>query len=214
MTRSIANCFFCASRRGKAVPSRAAALNAIAFNEVAVFSDRTLPIAKHVTIMNPTAVSNSRATPERILFRIAPGAHASRMLSLSSRKKLQPTTILPRLILFSVLLLSCLTATASAVESTNHSQLKIQIIDPPEREFFTKQISFHGIPIKAPAVVVDEALFAAYDRLNLLLQHQPMAISNLVAAGVELHTSAGIRSPPTCPNGGMTRGNHYRNTAD
>lgn len=68
---------------------------------------------------------------------------------------------------------------------------KLVLLDPPEKEYFSKLIDFHGIPIKAHAVVVDEALYAAYDRLNLLLTNlllrQPMLLSNLVEAGVELH---------------------------
>lgn len=64
---------------------------------------------------------------------------------------------------------------------------KIVTLDPPENDFFSKLLDFHGIPIKAPAVVVDEALYAAYDRLSLLLSNQPMVISNLAAAGAELH---------------------------
>jgi hypothetical protein len=52
-------------------------------------------------------------------------------------------------------------------------------------------LDFHGIPIKAHKVVSDDAMYAAYDRLALLftnlLPRQPMVISNLVAAGVELH---------------------------
>jgi hypothetical protein len=60
-------------------------------------------------------------------------------------------------------------------------------IDPPEQEFFAKQLDYHGIPIKASAVVADEALYAAYDRLALELGHLPMVVSNLVAAGVQLH---------------------------
>ena len=64
---------------------------------------------------------------------------------------------------------------------------KIVTLDPPEKDFFSKLLDFHGIPIKAHAVVVDEALYAAYDRLSLLLSNQPMVISNLAAAGTELH---------------------------
>ena len=68
---------------------------------------------------------------------------------------------------------------------------EITVIDPPETDFFSKLLDFHGIPIKAHKVVVDDALFAAHDRLSLLftnlLTKQPMAISNLVAAGAELH---------------------------
>lgn len=71
------------------------------------------------------------------------------------------------------------------------SHLPIRIIDPPERDFFSKVLDFHGIPIKAHKVVSDEALYAAYGRLSLLfsnlLEKQPMVISNLVAAGAELH---------------------------
>jgi alpha-glucosidase len=64
---------------------------------------------------------------------------------------------------------------------------KIATLNPPEKDFFSKLLDFHGIPIKAPAVVVDEAVYAAYDHLSLLLSNQPMVISNLAAAGVELH---------------------------
>src|SRR5438477_3482858 len=60
-------------------------------------------------------------------------------------------------------------------------------ISPPEKNFFSKQLDFHGIPIKAHAVVADEALYAAYGRLSLLLSNQPLVISNLAAAGAELH---------------------------
>lgn len=64
-------------------------------------------------------------------------------------------------------------------------------LDPPEKDFFSKQLDFHGIPIKAHQVVADEALVAAYDRLSWLftnlLAAQPAVIANLVAAGAELH---------------------------
>jgi len=69
--------------------------------------------------------------------------------------------------------------------------VKITLIDPPEKDFFSKWLDFHGIPIKAHQVVADEALWAAHGRLSLLfsnlLSRQPMLISNLVAAGAELH---------------------------
>jgi alpha-glucosidase len=74
----------------------------------------------------------------------------------------------------------------SAAQSTNAS-LKIRIIEPPEKDFFTKELSYHGIPIKAHAVVSDEALFAAYDRLSSMLTHLPVVVSNLVSARVSLH---------------------------
>jgi hypothetical protein len=64
---------------------------------------------------------------------------------------------------------------------------EIQTISPPEKDFFTKRLDYYGIPIKAPAVVVDDALYAAYGRLSMLLSNQPIVVSNLVAAGAELH---------------------------
>jgi len=63
----------------------------------------------------------------------------------------------------------------------------IQIIEPPEKDFFAKRLSYHGIAIKAPREVVDDALLAAYERLDMLLSNQPMVLSNLVTAGAELH---------------------------
>jgi hypothetical protein len=74
---------------------------------------------------------------------------------------------------------------------TNSAGLLVRMIAPPEQGFFSKVLDFHGIPIKAHEVVGDEALFAAYGRLSLLLDHlmeaQPLVISNLVAARAELH---------------------------
>src|SRR5215472_37853 len=63
----------------------------------------------------------------------------------------------------------------------------ILVLSPPEKGFFAKRLDFYGIPIKAPSVVVDDALYAAYGRLSMMLSNQPMVISNLVSAGAELH---------------------------
>jgi hypothetical protein len=63
---------------------------------------------------------------------------------------------------------------------------KIEILDPPEDGFFAKRLSYHGILIKAPSVVVDDALYAAYDRLALETAHLPQVVANLAAAGAEL----------------------------
>lgn len=70
---------------------------------------------------------------------------------------------------------------------TNTVRPAITSIEPPEKEFFSKQISFHGIPIKAHSVVSDQALFEAYDRLSLLLRHLPGITTNLVQGRVALH---------------------------
>ena len=63
----------------------------------------------------------------------------------------------------------------------------IRKIEPPEKGFFTKVLDYHGIPIKAPAVVDDKALFSARDRIDRLLKHLPNALFNLTVAGAELH---------------------------
>ena len=76
---------------------------------------------------------------------------------------------------------------AGADKSGDIHKPEIVILDPPEKDFFSKLLDFHGIPIKAHAVVADEAMYAAYSRLSLLLKHLPMVVSNLAAAGAELH---------------------------
>jgi alpha-glucosidase len=80
-----------------------------------------------------------------------------------------------------------LTPLIAADQPGDFPKLPIERLDPPEKDFFSKMIRFRGIPIKAHEVVVDEALYAARERLAMELQNQPMVISNLVAAGVELH---------------------------
>lgn len=43
----------------------------------------------------------------------------------------------------------------------------IHTIDSPGKEFFPKALLFRGIPIKAPSIVADEAVYAASNRLSL-----------------------------------------------
>jgi DUF1680 family protein len=63
----------------------------------------------------------------------------------------------------------------------------IQQISPPEKEFFSKKLDYHGIPIKAHEVVRDAALREAYQRLEMLMGRQPVVLTNLVKAGAQLH---------------------------
>jgi alpha-L-arabinofuranosidase len=63
----------------------------------------------------------------------------------------------------------------------------IMRIDRPEKGFFAKRLDLQGIPIKASAEVVDEALLAAYDRLGRMMAKLPDVPANLATAGVELH---------------------------
>jgi alpha-glucosidase len=67
------------------------------------------------------------------------------------------------------------------------SEGKIVAIEPPEKDFFAKVLYCRGLPIKAPKEVVDEALYAACDRLSMLLSNQPVVVKNLISAGAELH---------------------------
>ncbi len=64
---------------------------------------------------------------------------------------------------------------------------RIALIDPPEQGFFSKQLHYDGIPIKAHRDVSDEALWAARQRLEMMLGKVPSARERLRAAGAELH---------------------------
>jgi alpha-glucosidase len=80
--------------------------------------------------------------------------------------------------------------TRNCAASTNppaSSHPPIVLVDPPEKGFFSKRLDFQGVPIKAGSVVSNEALYAAYDRLSMMLCNQPMVVSNLARAGSELH---------------------------
>lgn len=76
-----------------------------------------------------------------------------------------------------------------AEPSSNSVPVKSGIVrlEPPEQDFFSKKLDFHGIPIKAHSVVSDDALFAARERLSMMLEHLPELVTNLVAANVALH---------------------------
>lgn len=63
----------------------------------------------------------------------------------------------------------------------------ITTIDPPEAGFFAKRLDYLGIVIKAPTNVVDEALFAARERLAMMLTNLPSVAAKLRKAGAELH---------------------------
>jgi|ERR1019366_500080 alpha-glucosidase len=97
-------------------------------------------------------------------------------------------SIFKTLIVFAI---ASLTVNAAISGTTNETEPAITILNPPEREFFSKQLYFRGIPIKAHQVVSDEAMHEAYRRVSMLLTNlavkQPMLISNLMKSGVELH---------------------------
>lgn len=84
-------------------------------------------------------------------------------------------------------LASCLMVFASSVAAAEIYKPAIRKIVPPEKGFFSKETSWQGIPIKAHEVVADEALYAAHDRLAMMLRHLPGIVTNLVARKVALH---------------------------
>jgi len=75
----------------------------------------------------------------------------------------------------------------AAIPEVSTNQTIITRLDPPENDFFSKETSYRGIPIKAHMVVSDEALRAARGRLATMLQHLPEIVTNLIASKVELH---------------------------
>jgi len=88
---------------------------------------------------------------------------------------------------FAAITLSMVSGLAGGNKSAPAARPKINALEPPEKEFFAKEVLYENIPIKAPGVVVDEALYAAYGNLSRILTNLPMIASNLVAAGGELH---------------------------
>jgi alpha-glucosidase len=76
---------------------------------------------------------------------------------------------------------------AQADQPVNAPRPAITAIDPPESGFFAKRLDYTGIAIKAPTNVVDEALWAARDRLSMMLSNQPSVRAKLHSAGAELH---------------------------
>jgi len=88
-------------------------------------------------------------------------------------------------VLLVMLLLVAATANRSLADSNALSV--ITVIDPPESGFYARRLDYEGIVIKAPTNVVDEAMFAARDRLSMMLSNLPSVRVKLQAAGAELH---------------------------
>lgn len=76
---------------------------------------------------------------------------------------------------------------ALADEVVTDAAPAITVISPPESGFFAKRLDYEGIPIKAPTNVVDQALFAARERLSMMLSNLPSVRARLHAVGAELH---------------------------
>lgn len=78
-------------------------------------------------------------------------------------------------------------ATSAEAGSDLSQENVIAKIDPPEKDFYSKVIYYRGIPIKSSSEVVDEAVFAARDRLAMMLANLPDICENLHTANAELH---------------------------
>jgi len=92
----------------------------------------------------------------------------------------------PTLALLALIILSA-TPGAAVAQATNAVRPDIIIVNPPEMDFFSKQLDYCGIPIKAHKVVSDTALYEARTRLDHMLNHLPTITSNLVTANVAVH---------------------------
>ena len=119
------------------------------------------------------------------------------------KKHLALTSTFPCLTLILVLLATLLATGAEAIELQGHegksiatatqqppeqtARSAITIIDPPELEFFSKELVYQGIPIKVHAVVSDAAMFAAAEQIARMLANLPTIAPKLVAAKVEIH---------------------------
>jgi hypothetical protein len=79
------------------------------------------------------------------------------------------------------------TASASYASACREGAAQITVLDPPEHGFFSKRLEYEGIPIKAHADVVDEALWAAHERLSRMLTNLPSVRARLRTAGAALH---------------------------
>jgi hypothetical protein len=92
-------------------------------------------------------------------------------------------------LLLAILLLVAATANRSIAETNTPAATRpvITIIDPPEGGFYAKRLDYEGILIKAPTNVLDEAMFAARDRLSMMLSNLPSVQVKPRAAGAELH---------------------------
>jgi hypothetical protein len=145
---------------------------AVASEETKTAFNRALLVAaEHLFIVTPKGDLVIRSAEDGgKLAELRPGAIIPDGIA-AARGRLFATTETGRLL--------CLGATIARPPITT--------ISPPEKEFFAKKLMFHGLPIKASAEVVDEALYAAHDRLAMMLRHLPSIVTKLVAAGVELH---------------------------
>jgi len=74
-----------------------------------------------------------------------------------------------------------------AAISASAAEAAVERICPPQHGFFSKQVLFWGIPIKAHQDVADAALWEAHRRIARMLEPLPVAAKNLGDIGAEMH---------------------------
>ncbi len=83
---------------------------------------------------------------------------------------------------------------------------KVRRISPPESGFYSKEIDFQGLPIKAPEVVADSALQEARRRMQMMLGNVPAIRAALVNSGSELHIIGKDQQTSDLPENRSMRG--------
>jgi alpha-glucosidase len=95
----------------------------------------------------------------------------------------------PLLAVYAILLVA--NKPAERLRAEDPSVPAIRAIDPVEKEFFSKQLDFEGIPIKAHQVVTDDAVLAGHARLKSMFAelgpYRETILQKLRNSGVELH---------------------------
>jgi len=86
-----------------------------------------------------------------------------------------------------ILIVSLSAIDNSFSQQTVKPEHKVEYIYPPFQQFYSKYLTYSGIPIRSAEVVSNSALYVATDKLHIMLQHVPIIRENLIANGVELH---------------------------
>ena len=94
------------------------------------------------------------------------------------------------------------------------AEVQVMAIAPPELGFFSKQLAYQGIPIRAHAKVEDAALLEAHRRLARLLAKLPVATENLADAGAEIHVIGKNQQTSDLPYLRHWRGKPYETRGD
>jgi hypothetical protein len=92
---------------------------------------------------------------------------------------------------FITCLLVCYCCSTQRTHANDSQRPGVRHIDTPQLGFFSKELDFECIPIKAHQVFADEALVAGYEQLRMMFEHfgsyRESILTNLAKARVELH---------------------------